>query len=386
MVFANGFALCVGVGGNLPVTVDDAKAVAKILRDPERCAYPEAQVRLTTGPEATSNGILAGLDWLQERTQEQGDATVVVYFSGHGSRDHFLVGAGNTLVSPDALAAKLDAIRTQKLLLLLDCCYAAGVWEPEAIKHEPWQKRSGVDDSFIDRLQQGSGRVVLSSSRRNKTSFVGSRRSMFTTALVEALSGEGAADEDGLVRLSDVIQWVAKRVPQLTADKQVPVANFRGADNFAIAYYGAGSPERRGVPDWVGPQEPLCEVLQYPPGPLVPFNWLPFQVIDAYGLLYATPEASTRILVEAANMLTRGGAAAKYLTAADLPDIGRGATAYWTAVFDEATRLGPRMVAALLLAKDDAQLPARAKKERTELLERMKDVEQLERGRSSSSG
>ena len=38
--FQRGYALVVGVGADLPVTITDATAMATLLRDPARCAYP----------------------------------------------------------------------------------------------------------------------------------------------------------------------------------------------------------------------------------------------------------------------------------------------------------------------------------------------------------
>ncbi len=43
-IFPSGRTLIVGVGADLPNTVDDAQGLAEILRDPERCAYPAEQV------------------------------------------------------------------------------------------------------------------------------------------------------------------------------------------------------------------------------------------------------------------------------------------------------------------------------------------------------
>ncbi len=42
--FTPGYAVVIGVGADLPVTVEDAAAVADLLRDPSRCAYPAEQV------------------------------------------------------------------------------------------------------------------------------------------------------------------------------------------------------------------------------------------------------------------------------------------------------------------------------------------------------
>ena len=44
--FTHGHALVIGIGADLPNTVDDAVGLADILKDPERCAYPPGQVRM----------------------------------------------------------------------------------------------------------------------------------------------------------------------------------------------------------------------------------------------------------------------------------------------------------------------------------------------------
>ncbi len=38
--FRRGYAVVVGVGAELPVTIDDATAIANLLSDSSRCAYP----------------------------------------------------------------------------------------------------------------------------------------------------------------------------------------------------------------------------------------------------------------------------------------------------------------------------------------------------------
>lgn len=80
--FVNGHAVVVGVGADLPTTVNDAEGLASILRDPERCAYPPEQIQLLTAEQATRDHVLAALDRLIEAATE--DAMVVVYYSGHG--------------------------------------------------------------------------------------------------------------------------------------------------------------------------------------------------------------------------------------------------------------------------------------------------------------
>jgi hypothetical protein len=78
--FKNGHALLIGVGADLPNTVDDAKGLAGILADGERCAYPPQQVLAISEADATRAAVLAALDALA--TRSDANSTVVVFFSG----------------------------------------------------------------------------------------------------------------------------------------------------------------------------------------------------------------------------------------------------------------------------------------------------------------
>jgi uncharacterized caspase-like protein len=94
--FTHGHALLIGVDQNrvkkfaLPDVAKDVAALREVLVHPERCAYPADHVKVLTGPDATRSGILDGLAWLQERVAadagagDGGNATAVVYYSGHG--------------------------------------------------------------------------------------------------------------------------------------------------------------------------------------------------------------------------------------------------------------------------------------------------------------
>ena len=134
-LFTHGYAVIIGVGADLPVTVDDATAVADLLRDPTRCAYPPEQVQLLVSQQATRTHILAALDKLATQTKNDPDATAVVYFSGHGIKtpDFHLMPFGydlrnldSTTITGRLFTEKLRAIQTSKLLVLLDCCHAGG--------------------------------------------------------------------------------------------------------------------------------------------------------------------------------------------------------------------------------------------------------------------
>ena len=91
-LFNHGYALLIGVGTcdydnwSLPVTVKDAHSLYHVLTDPDSCAYSKDlnDVRVLHNTSASRQSIENGLVWLQAKTENDEEATAVVYFSGHG--------------------------------------------------------------------------------------------------------------------------------------------------------------------------------------------------------------------------------------------------------------------------------------------------------------
>ncbi|MBN1659993.1 MAG: caspase family protein [Anaerolineae bacterium] len=256
--FEHGHALLVGVGADLPGTVDDAAGLAAVLRDPARCAYPPDQVHLLSGGGATRANILAALDALVAAAAPE--ATVLFYFSGHGYRAassigeaYYLIPQGydlgklyQTAVSGAELAARLRALAAQKVLVLLDCCHAGGVGEAKAAGLE--LSKAPLPGEALALLAEGRGRVLVASSQEDELSYAGKPYSAFTLALLEALGGVGVAKKDGWVRVADLALHARQVVPGRTKGKQHPVLHFEHADNFAVAYYAGGAVEPKGLP------------------------------------------------------------------------------------------------------------------------------------------
>lgn len=257
-IFSEGRALIVGVGADLPNTVDDAQGLAGILKDPERCAYPAEQVELLTGESAGRSGMLAGLDRLAKRADEK--STVLIYFSGHGyhvkssiGEAYYLMPFGynvdqlrDTAISGLEFADKLKAIKAQKLLLLLDCCHAGGLTDLKAPGLQ--FAKAPLPPEAQSLFAQSRGRAVIASSQADESSFAGKPYSAFTLALIEALCGAGASRNDGYVRIVDLALHTREKVPGRTKGRQHPIMDFEQSDNFVLAYYAAGSEKPKGLP------------------------------------------------------------------------------------------------------------------------------------------
>jgi len=274
--FSNGYALLVGVGLDLPVTAKDATALRDVLASPSRAAYPPDQIELLTEAHANRQSILNAFDKLIEQVNSNPDATVIIYFSGHGVQvehpntptEYFLLPYGydsnfwaNTAISGLEFTSKIEAIKARKLVVLLDCCHAGGIPafkapDEVAIKSVP------RPPNLLNILETGSGRVVVASSRENEYSYTGTPYSVFTACLLDALAGKGAKKQDGFARILDVLSYLIEQVPQRASGPQHPCVNrvHNLTDDFPLCYYAGGSKD---IPSEVSSFEPGSSQQEY---------------------------------------------------------------------------------------------------------------------------
>lgn len=282
--FANAYALLIAVDENkeasaaLPAVGADARALHDLLVHPQRCAYAPDHVRLLTGSQSTRAAILDGLDWLGEclAAASDGQATVLIYFSGHGHAEggeHYLIPydlklrhiASSAIRAAD-FAADVERLAPCRLLVVLDCCHAAGMGVKGAAE-SPRIAAAAVpptlflpDDKALPaglEQEQGQGRAVLSSCAAAQRSWVRAdgRMSIFTYHLLEALSGHAQAQGGAAeVLVSDLLGHVRRRVPDSArADhraEQTPEQRLTG-DNFPVALVlgGDGLSKGQAAPD-----------------------------------------------------------------------------------------------------------------------------------------
>jgi len=285
-VFEDGYALLIGVDDNavpslvLPDVAKDVVALRDVLVHPERCAYRPDHVKTITGATATRQAILDGLDWLADQVRGAPEATAVVYYSGHGFRHAIGTGAEFYLVPYDVRASSLSSralragdfadvierISPRRLLMVLDCCHAAGMQvetspglpvefvhsaiEPGLLLAEDGFAQGGKG---LDALVQGRGRAVLSSSTDGQSSYLRRDGSMsvFTYHFVEALTGHAQPQEGAIdVLVSDVISYVHRKVPTtVKADwGQTQTPDYLVSGNFPVALLLGGKGLEKGMP------------------------------------------------------------------------------------------------------------------------------------------
>lgn len=238
----------IGVGGNLPMTIDDAREVERVLANPRHCGVPQGDILVRIGPQATRAGILEMFDELATRSAAEPERPVLLFYSGHGhlvpessARSWYLVPTRfevgrpeRTGIRHDELARCLGAIRAPGLLVALDCCFAAGFELPKSGGATP-----GVYPELLAAMPNPRGRLLLASSRSDEPSWAPVKGcSYFTQAFVEGLCGYGGHHE-GVVDAFAVASWVTWTVPK-KQPKQHPVI-YAASEGFPLAWCAGGA-------------------------------------------------------------------------------------------------------------------------------------------------
>ena len=258
----NAYALLIGVGADLAASVTDATAINNVLVNPEFCGYKEENIYLLTEEKAGKYEILEAMDDLIKKTDE--DSSILVFYSGHGGFDT-LNGEEVYFLQPNdfykkdkktdfwvsyidarVFRDKLAAMKSKQLILLLDCCHAAGMTKggdlgdhqttlnPDSTTADVSEK----PEALAQEIDNNRGMVVLSSCREDQLSWIqdGDVNSLFTKCLLEALKAEHQRffEIDHITAL-DAANYIFRKVPERQPNQQ-PYMNVEIYDNFVLTH------------------------------------------------------------------------------------------------------------------------------------------------------
>lgn len=224
----------------------DARAFHDWLIAPDGGRLAPARVRLLVDKDATAEELRNALfEWLKQPLAED---QVIVYFAGHGTPESADAAENLFLLPYDADYSRLAAtafpmwdvetalkryIRSQRVIVMIDACHAAGVGEGFEIARRAGRGMSvnAIADG-CERLATSTQRVcMMCASASGQFSQEDQRwdggHGVFTYELLRGLRGEADFAHDGTVNLGELTQFVSQEVRRETHNSQTPIVSGR---------------------------------------------------------------------------------------------------------------------------------------------------------------
>jgi hypothetical protein len=223
---------------SLKYAANDAQEFYRYLVEVNK--IPKENIWLLLDEEATLEQIKSILGTRLRRSAGKEDM-VIVYLAGHGAIE------GDS-ASPDGdglekyilpynadpkdlyssalpmgeIARVFQRISSERLVFITDTCYS-GATGGRTVPVPG--VRTNISGAFLERISQGSGRVVLTASDANEVTVERDelRHGVFTYYLLEGLRGKADLDGNGVITVDEVYRYVSIKVPQATGQGQHPV-------------------------------------------------------------------------------------------------------------------------------------------------------------------
>ena len=195
---------------DLKYAESDAKAVYDTLIDAKIGRFPKDNVTLLLGKDVSPGKIKAALYKLRGVGK---DDLVIIFYSGHGAKEGdeaFWVtqdadrkALPATSLTNSEIRKYLQRIPSQRMVVLLDCCYAAST-----------VKKSLADPKKLFGEFEGKGRVTIAGSADNQEAleYEDKKAGVFTHYLVGGLRGSADTNTDGVVTFEEVWRYLGDNV------------------------------------------------------------------------------------------------------------------------------------------------------------------------------
>jgi len=196
----------------------------------------KSNIRKLINKEATKTNIQEAIfDFMKSALEED---IAIIYFAGHGAPDPtrpnvpYLLAYDSDLARPAATAVKMqevqdairDYIKAKKIIVFADACHSAGVGTNVAMRGVA---NAGLINQFLEEIaKSGNSVLTFSASESNELSQEsqswGGGHGVFTYYILEGLKGKADSDQDKIIRLGELVDYVNLNVRRDTKSLQHP--------------------------------------------------------------------------------------------------------------------------------------------------------------------
>lgn len=207
----------------LRYTDDDAYAMNTFLRSPEGGAVKKSNIKVLIDEAATQKNILEALTLFAEKADA--NDVFMFYFSGHGLSKGLLPidyegkYSDKTLLHED-LVRILKSSKAKSKVVIADACYSGGMLAFKGADYE-----TSMNNYYSEISKNKGGLVMILSSKAEETSIEnnGLRQGIFSHFLMKGLYGAANTNNDELIRLDELFEYVQRNVTFYTNHYQTPI-------------------------------------------------------------------------------------------------------------------------------------------------------------------
>jgi hypothetical protein len=220
------WALVIGVSSydHMPVlryTDDDAYRMYAFLKSPEGGAIDDAHIKVMIDEEATKEGIIKNMKALYGKAGP--NDLVMMYFSGHGLKGAFLpidYDGYNNKLDHDEINEIFKQSPAKYKLVIADACHSGSLFAMRDAS-----AKNALASYYESLAQAQSGTALIMSSKSEETSLESSglRQGVFSHFLIRGLKGEADTDENNIVNVKELYDYINKNVQDYTGRRQSPV-------------------------------------------------------------------------------------------------------------------------------------------------------------------
>ena len=218
------YAVVVGVGAysamqTLNYTDDDAYQMYAFLKSPEGGALSDDQVVILVDELATKGNIERALQ--DKLSRADADDIVIFYFSGHGVGGSFVpvdFDGQRNLLSHARVEELFNSSAARHKLVVADACHSGGLLAARSAE----RSSTRLYEAFA---KSSGGTALLLSSKHEEVSLEASglRSGVFSHFLLRGMKGEADRDQDKIVTVEELYQYLYGRVRDYTGKRQTPV-------------------------------------------------------------------------------------------------------------------------------------------------------------------
>jgi uncharacterized caspase-like protein len=261
----NAYAVIIGINKyedndipSLKYARNDAIEIYKILTDPNYGIFSEKNVKLLLDEQATLLDIKSAMGTFLARNAQKEDM-VYIFFAGHGSPELDPTGKADDnfekyIVPYDAKKYDLfssglsmediktifQRIKSNRVIFFIDSCYSGEAGGRTFSRPGFQTKDLAMSDRFLEELS-AEGRIIFAASKPDELSLEIDelQHGLFTYYLAEGLKGKADLDDDGVVTIDELINYVSENVPrkaQQLGGRQHPLRKGESAGKIPLTF------------------------------------------------------------------------------------------------------------------------------------------------------